>query len=466
MAAPLRAPLTRSQARRIALRAQGLDGPPVDGGPSVTSRHLARTVGRTGLLQIDSVNVLARAHLVPLYSRLGAYDVAALDRLTAAPSRRLLEAWAHEASFVPPSVYALLAWRRRAWARRRLVLRDVDLEASGAVARVRDLVDSDGPLTSRQVHAALGPPGGDRRGSTGWWEWSTAKAVLEWLFATGELAVARRTPSFERVYDLAGRVLPQAARAEPDAQTAVHELVRLAARAHGLGTVRCFADYFRLAGTGTRRWVREAVAALVADGELEPVDVAGWDREVYLDSRAVVPRRAQGRTFLSPFDPVVFERRRLSELFGTEYRIEIYTPAHLRVHGYYCLPLLLGEELVARVDLRLDRPTGVLQVRSAHPEPGVSAGAGEVTGALVAELGRLAGWLGAGEVAVDVGAGGALAHPVRRALTAGGGGGVRSGSAVTITAGPGLAYDGRRSVSTAPSGAPGPVDPSPSGAGL
>jgi hypothetical protein len=403
--------LSLAQARRIALRAQGLDRPrrPVD----ATMRHLQQVIDRLGLLQIDSVNVLARAHLMPAYSRIGPYDVALLDRATGRAPRRLVEGWAHEASLVPPETFRLLGWRQRgyldhAWGS----IRDVPLRHSVVLSEIRALIDERGPLTAREVHevfAATHP-----RVITGWgWNWTVAKRVLEFLFFTGEVTSARRNAAFERCYDLVSRVLPPEVLAapEPSDDDAVRALVEIGARAHGIGTATCFGDYFRIKGPRVRR----AVTELVDDGVLLPVAIRGWDRPTYLHRDAVVPRAATGRALLSPFDPLVFERRRLEELFGTRYRIEIYTPAHKRVHGYYVLPFLLGDRIAARVDLKADRKAGVLRVQAAHLEPDGPRGT-EVAPELAAELGVMAGWLGLADAAASPDAHGDLVADLTCAL--------------------------------------------------
>ncbi|MDO8120003.1 crosslink repair DNA glycosylase YcaQ family protein [Isoptericola sp. b490] len=387
--------LSLSQARRTALRAQGLDRPrrPRAGdGPSM--RHLMAVVERTGLLQIDSVNVLARAHLMPAFSRLGPYDVSLIDRASGRRPRRLVEAWAHEASYVPPSTWPMLGWQRRSWRDRWWGERDGFVrEHARELDEVRRMVRDEGPVTARQVHARFA----DHHPHTGggWWDWSVAKRALERLFFVGEVAVAGRTTSFERRYDLPARVLPPdvLAAPEPAEADAVRALVEIAARAHGVATVGCLADYFRMSTA------RAAAAAdeLVESGVLVPVRVRGWARPAYRHRDATVPRRATGAALLSPFDPLVFERRRLQELFGTRYRIEIYTPRDKRVHGYYVLPFLLGERIAARVDLKADRRAGVLLVQAAHREEHddrVVPSPGEVAAALAAELALLAHWLG------------------------------------------------------------------------
>ncbi|GIG28237.1 winged helix-turn-helix domain-containing protein [Cellulomonas marina] len=398
--------LTLSQARRATLRAHGLAGPRP--ARAVTGRAVDAVVDRLGVLQIDSVNVLARAHLVPLWSRLGAYDPALLDRAAGRAPRWLVEAWAHQASYVPVTTFPLLGWRRRAYRTQAWgSIRSVPLQLSAELADVRAVVAERGPLTAREVHDLLGAQPLAARTDWGW-NWTAAKRVLEFLFFTGEVAAASRTASFERRYDLTERVLPPHVRdaPEPAEADAVRALVAVAARAQGVASLRCLADHFRL----RQDQVRPAVADLVDAGELVPVRVEGWDTAVVRHRDATVPRRAAGATLLSPFDPVVFERRRVETLFGLRYRIEIYVPEPLRTWGYYVLPFLLGEHVVALVDLKADRGAGVLRVLAAHTAPVVGPaaadrraprpGPGEVAHALAAELVAVAGWLGLGEVEV------------------------------------------------------------------
>ncbi|WP_277209821.1 winged helix-turn-helix domain-containing protein [Isoptericola croceus] len=400
--------LSIAEARRVALRAQGLDrGRPA--GP-VTMRRLTSVVDRLNLLQIDSVNVLARAHLVPLYSRMGPYDPSLLERAAGTAPRRLVETWAHVASYVPSATYPLLEWRRRSYEREAWgSISAVPRAHPHELALVRSLVTDLGPVTASRIHDEL-----ERAGRTAprsrieWgWNWTTAKHCLEYLFFTGEVMAARRNGAFERCYDLSERVLPPALRDAPSVpdDEAVRRLLELGARAHGIGTARCFRDYFRLRGPLAQQALRDLVDA----GTLVPVAVEGWSEPVYRYRDAVVPRQASGNALLSPFDPLVWERRRLESLFDVFYRIEIYVPAPRRRLGYYVLPFLQGEQITAMVDLKADRAAGVLRVVAAHRTAHADAA---TPAALAAELTLLGSWLGlgvtetapVGDLAADLGA--------------------------------------------------------------
>lgn len=377
--------LTLSQARRIALAAQGFGRPRPN---AVTMRQFQAVIHRLGVFQIDSVNVLARAHLLPMFARVGAYDVDLFRRAASGRPPRLVEYWAHEAALVPPATWHLMGYRmerHRTSSRWGTFLH----QNRPLVDSVLDHVADEGPLTARQAHEALGH---DRGPKVRWgWNWTASKRALEALFATGQLAVARRNAQFERLYDLPERVLgplPDEALAPEDAAL---ELVRIAARATGIATLGCLADYFRMRRDSTAR----AVERLVALGELEPVTVRGWDRPVWLHTEAARPRRIRARALLAPFDPLVWERRRLLELFGMHYRIGIYTPAAQREHGYYVLPFLLDEALVGRVDLKADRKTGVLRALQVTWEPDAPPHARQE---LAAEMHVMAQWLGLGDV--------------------------------------------------------------------
>lgn len=390
--------LSLSQARRIALAAQLLDkGRPT--GP-VTTRAVGRTFARLQLVQIDSVNVVARSHYLPFFSRLGNYDRDLLHQMAGRSPRRMMEYWAHEASFIRPELFSdLVLWQRRTWVGASSldpeIRRDMTERLLSALSKGR-------PMTAAQLTAHLGHEEDRKRDNWGW-NWNVVKRVLEHLFEQGLVSAASRTEQFERRYTLTERVLPARLRDSrafappagsvpeprdsPSAEAAMDRLIDAAARAHGVGTVRCFADYFRT----PNKAAQESVRRLTEAGRLVPVSVSGWDRELYRHAEARLPRTATGRALLSPFDSLVFERRRLEELFGFHFRIEIYTPASRRRFGYYVLPFLLRDAIVARVDVKADRAAGSLVVRAAHAESSAPA---DTAVELAAELRLMAEWLG------------------------------------------------------------------------
>jgi uncharacterized protein YcaQ len=377
------------QARRIALAAQGFTRPRPGLDGEVTSRHVAQVVARLGFFQIDSVNVLQRAHYLPLYSRLGPYDVELLHRASSRAPRRLFEYWAHEAALVDVRLWQAFQFRMDSGARMWGGMDRIARERPDLVAWVLDEVRERGPLTAREIEHDV-PRVRDQWG----WNWSEVKLALEYLFYKGRVTAARRNAAFERVYDLPERVIPAAQREEPplDAPEAHRVLVGHAARALGVATPQCLRDYFRMDPAQTRAAIDELVTA----GELLPATIAGWRRPAFRHRDAVQPRSVSARALLSPFDPLVFERTRAERLFDFRYRIEIYVPADRRVHGYYVLPFLLGDRLVARVDLKADRREGVLVVHGAWAE----AHAPDSTAAeLAAELRLMARWLGLDRVA-------------------------------------------------------------------
>ena len=378
--------LSLAQARRVALAAQGfLDKPH----SAPTMRTLMRTVERTGVLQVDSVNVLQRAHFMPLYSRMGPYDVELLRRASERRPRRVVEYWAHVQAFMPVELWPVMRHRMASYRAKRgkwgFVADDHELERN-LLAEIRDR----GASTARDLDDGL-PRAKDNWG----WNWSETRKTLDYLYLTGEVAIAGRNGQFEIRYDLPERVLPADVLAQPTPTLADanRELVRRAARSHGVATVQDLRDYYRMPVADTAT----AVAELVEDGELVPVTVDGWRRPAYLHRDARLPRRVAARALLSPFDPVVWERARTEALFDFHYRIEIYTPAPKRVYGYYTLPVLVDEAIAARVDLKNDRQAGVLRVQSAWREPHAPA---DVAERIAPELHRMAAWQGLDAVEV------------------------------------------------------------------
>lgn len=369
--------ISLTQARRVALAAQGFADRAPRSAP--TRQHLRRVLDRIGLIQVDSVNVLQRAHYLPLFSRLGSYPVELLDRAAYRRPRLLFEYWGHEASLLPVELHPVLRWRMArahefAWG----TMRRIAIEQADLVKWVLQEVTDRGPVTAAEIERDV-----PRRRTDHWgWNWSDVKAALEWLFWSGEVAAARRNGAWTRVYDLPERVLPAAVLAAPTPTEAeAHRtLVGIAAQAMGVAAERELRDYFRLPVAG----FRAAVDDLVEAGELLPVRVSGWRQRAWLHRQARVPRQVQVLALLSPFDPLVV------------------------------LPFLLGDRLVARVDLKSDRQAGVLRIPAAWAEAGVDLA--RVASALAEQLWRLAAWLGLDAVAAPER--GDLAHALAGSLTA------------------------------------------------
>ncbi len=366
----MKSTLSAAEARRIALAAQGFARPRP---PAPGTRQLNLALARMATLQIDSVNVFARSHYMPLFSRLGPYDTAALDRLLFAQRPPYVEYWAHVAAFIPATDWSLFRFRMDD------LRAKYGTKSDGFFQTNRDTIDwvraelaERGPLRPAQIeHDA-------RRGSRGpWWDWDVVKNALEYLWMFGEVAIAGRR-GFERRYGLAADVIPADVLAAPVARDdAVRELVRRAAAAYGVATAADVADYWRIAD---RRAVLTALAELTDAGELQPVTVQGWTTggrpaPAWLHRDAALPRRVDAAALLTPFDPVVWFRDRAQRLFGFEYRIEIYTPAAKRRYGYYSLPVLVGDDIVGRIDLKADRAASTLRVQSAWWEHGRPADA-------------------------------------------------------------------------------------------
>lgn len=369
--------LSNAQARRIALGAQGF----ADRRPTgrVDRRHLRRVLDRMGLIQIDSVNVLVRSQELPLFARLGPHPRTLIGE--AMRDGELFEYWVHEASLVPTDQYHLHRWRMHGpfpWPgfRRRIE------QLGDYIEQVYQRVVEEGPLVAGDLEARVGKKGT-------WWDHDDGKIALEALFYVGRITARRRPQDFARVYDLPERMIPAEALARPalPEHEARKELLVLAAKHHGIGTLKDLADYHRLMPSRCK----QPLAELVEEGRLLPVTVREWDRPAYLHPEARLRRRVSARALLSPFDPVVWNRDRALRVFGFHYRIEIYTPAPKRQYGYYVLPFLLGDELVGRVDLKADRANRALLVQSAWTEPGVDER--EVAAELMEELSLMASWL-------------------------------------------------------------------------
>ncbi|HET9601250.1 MAG TPA: crosslink repair DNA glycosylase YcaQ family protein [Acidimicrobiales bacterium] len=343
-----------------------------------------------GLIQIDSVNVLVRSQELPLFARLGPHPRDLLPK--AAADGELFEYWGHEASHIPVDQHHLFRWKMvrasegSAWSG----LVRMNKERPGYVESIYQAVVERGPVVAGDLSERIVAKGA-------WWDWDHAKQALEWLFWTGRITARRRPNDFARMYDLPERMLPARVLAtptptEPEARK---ELMVLAARSLGVGTLRDLSNYHRQRIPICRPLLPE----LVEDGRLLPVQVEGWKEPAYLHPEAKLPRWVRGRALLSPFDSLIWERDRVERLFGFHYRVEIYTPAPKRKYGYYVLPFLLGDELVARVDLKADRAASTLLVRGAYAEPGVPDR--PVAEELAAELVLMGAWLGLERVQVD-----------------------------------------------------------------
>jgi hypothetical protein len=382
--------LSIAEARRVAIAAQQFIGP---GAAPKNSKALTDMVRRLGVVQIDSVNVLIRSHYLPIFSWRGGYQCGLLEK-AAYEQRLLFEYWGHEASFLPVELYPLFRWRmddaRRGvgtWGR----LRRYATSHKELVQAVLDEIRERGPLGASEL-----TDGGKSKGS--WWGWSQGKEIMEWLFWIGDVTTARRR-NFERLYDLTERVVPDAVRTSPvpSREDAQRELMLMGARAMGVGTARDLRDYYRLPTQDAALRLKE----LVEEGKLLPVAVEGWKQQAYLHHEAKLPRQSQVAdvgALLSPFDSLIWERQRTERLFDFHFRLEIYTPVHKRLHGYYVLPLLLGDRIVGRVDLKSERQGGSLQVKGGSVEPGVKVSA--VVAPLTNLLAQLAQWLGLENVTV------------------------------------------------------------------
>jgi uncharacterized protein len=379
----VKASLSQAEARRIALAAQGFTGQ--DRSKSVTWAHMKQQLARLHLLQIDSVNVLCRSHYLPLFSRLGNYSRATLDKRSLEPrNRALFECWAHEASFVRMELHPLMRWRMDRALRGDGTYKAMDTFAKENKTYLRDVLQfirSNGPTAQSDLPHK-------HKGEGGWWGWSKNKLALETLFDQGLLTTSHRE-AFERIYDVPDRVIPAEVLAlpTPDEADAMRQLTAMSATALGIATAFDLRDYFRLPIAEAAR----ALAECVEEGALIPVTVDGWQKQAYVHRSTNLPRSSKASALVSPFDPICWYRDRAERIFGFHYRIELYTPAHKRKFGYYVLPFLLGDTFAARVCLKADRATGTLRVNTAHLEPHKAPE--ETSIALATELQRMAKWL-------------------------------------------------------------------------
>jgi uncharacterized protein YcaQ len=376
--------ISLAQARRIALGAQGFAESRPTG--RVDRRHFRRVLDRMGLIQIDSVNVLVRSQELPLFARLGPHPRTLIHDATKAGE--LFEYWVHEASHVDMAHYHLHRWKmagdhkwERYW--------NVTGRRPGYVDEVLKRIEVDGPVASGDLSERVGKKGT-------WWDWDDAKVALEHLFWNGQVTAVRRPNDFARIYDLTERVIPGdvLARPTPTESEARKQLLELAARHHGIGTLEDLADYHRQ----KNMLCKPLIAELVEEGTLRQVQVEGWVKPAYLHHEAKIPRRVTACALLSPFDPVVWNRDRVERLFGFHYRIEIYTPQPKRIFGYYVLPILWGDGIVGRLDMKADRHSGALLVQGSFAEPRVPTG--PLADDLAPELHAMASWLGLERVEV------------------------------------------------------------------
>jgi uncharacterized protein len=381
--------MTAAQARRTGLAAQGFGRA---SGTTVGIRQVTRELQRVGQFQIDSVSVFVRAHHMPVFARLGPYDRRLVDRLVEQAPRRGYEYWGHAACIIDVELEPAFRWRAEAsrakpWGSAK---RLID-ERPGLIEQVHAQVAERGPVTARELDDKKDGSGG------GWWSWSQVKTALEWLFVIGEVTSAGRTPGFERRYALPHHVLPQTVRAlpTPSPDEARVRLARRAAAAMGVFTHAWLAEYFYTDKASTGR----ALDHLLSTGEVEPVDVTGWDQPAYLWADAARPRRIHHDGLVAPFDSLAYDRRRLATMFGVEYRIGLYTPKAQRTDGYYVYLFVMDDRIAARVDLKADRATSRLLVQASWLE--ADAPEVETAARLAAELRRAADWLELTSVQVE-----------------------------------------------------------------
>jgi uncharacterized protein YcaQ len=380
--------ISLSEARRIALAAQGFDRQRPEG--SVNAGHIRRVIDRLGLLQLDYVNVLIPAHLLVVYSRVGPYELSRFHKLVY-QGRDFTEQWAHEASIVPTALWAALEHRRKDY---KPYPNSPIMKLKGKskyLSETFEIIKKTSPLTASDLPAVASPK--RRKGD---WHRSLPRWAIEHHFGRGKVAVADRLPNFQRLYDLPERLIDDHHRTRSLTRSeAQRELLRRAATAFGVGTLHDLADYYRM----SPREAAPRVAELVEEGFLREVVVEGWEKTAFLASGAKTPRTINRASLLSPFDPVVWYRPRAERLFDFHYRIEIYVPASKRKWGYYVLPFLLDDRIVARVDLKADRKNSSLLVLASHAESDIDEP--RTIKKLAAELQLLADWLNLKRVKVS-----------------------------------------------------------------
>ena len=372
--------LSKLDAKRIAIRAQGLDKSRPE--KQITLDDVSRCIRAMGLLQIDSVNVCVRSHYMPLFSRLGSYDQDLLDQL-AYKEKTVFETWAHAACFVPVEDHRLFRQRMTGHKPRNRVAALME-EKPSYLDNVLEQVRERGEITASDLDGA-----GKRSGP--WWGYTSGKIAMEWHFANGNLSVSDRR-NFARYYDLTERVVdPEHLDcATPSVEDSHREMMLLAVQAHGVGTAEDFADYYHLKNTDAKARLGE----LAETGDIQQVDVEGWadNGVVYALNELISSEPTNARALLTPFDPLVWNRDRIERIFDFFYRIEIYVPEPKRQYGYYVYPFVLGNDLVARVDLKAERPKGVLRVKGAFAEEDQDHE--YVAENLADELRLMANWLG------------------------------------------------------------------------
>lgn len=381
--------LSVGEARRVALTAQGFGNPRPSS--AVTQRHIAGVLRDVGAIQIDSVNVLVRSQELPLFSRLGSHKRTAIADAT--KRGKIFEYWAHEAAHIPVEFHPLFRWKMEAARRGNSAhwgLSTFYTANKPFVEGIYRRVVTDGPLSSRDLSVRKSPKGT-------WWDWDEAKTALEYLFWTGRVMSRARGSDFARIYDIPERVLPQSilAMATPSETEARKALIVQSAASMGVATASDLADYFRQ----KLNVVRPLINELVEDGTLREVRVENWKEVAYLHPSARLPRSILTRALVSPFDSLVWCRPRNERLFNFHYRIEIYTPQHKRIYGYYVLPFMLNGEIVGRVDVKAHRSERTLTVHASFAEDGVDRG--DVAKHLWSELSEMAAWLDLDHVAIS-----------------------------------------------------------------